>query len=71
MPLRLKGILVTLVILALLFPAWYLNRWLQKIVQPRRSFAQFLLYMLLCFAMVFVYTFLVTAVVLRLFPASR
>lgn len=60
-----------LVIFASLIPAWYLNRWLQKIVQPRRSFGQFMLYMLLCFVLVFAYTFLLTTVIFKLFPPPK
>jgi len=65
---KLKGILITLLIFLSLIPVWYISRWLQGIIQPRKSFGQFLFYMLLCFALVFVYTFLVTFVILKLLP---
>jgi len=65
---KLKGFIIVLLIFLSLLPAWYINKWLQKIIQPRKSFALFLLYMLSVFALVFVYTFLVTYVILKLFP---
>lgn len=68
---RLKGILITLIILVSLIPAWHLNKFLQKIIQPRKSFAQLIFYMLVCFALVFFYTFLITVVIFKLFPPQR
>lgn len=65
---KLKGILITLFLFLSLIPAWYINRWLQGVIQPRKSFAQFLLYLLLCFALVFFYTFLVTFIIFKLLP---
>ncbi len=68
---RLRGILISLLILLSLIPAWYLTKWMQKVIQPRKSFLQFLLYMVLCFALVFFYTFLLTTVIFKLFPPKR
>lgn len=68
---KLKGVVIIFFIFLSLIPAWYVNRWLQKIVRPRRSFGQFLLYMLLCFALVFGYTFLITAALFKLFPPPQ
>jgi hypothetical protein len=69
--LRLKGFAIVLLIFLSLLPAYYINQWLQKIIQPRKSFGLFLLYMLACFALVFGYTFLVTMVIFKLFPLSK
>jgi hypothetical protein len=68
---KLKAVLIILVILFSLLPAWYLNQWLQKIILPRKSFLRFLFYMFLGFVMAFGYTFLVTLVIFKLFPLPR
>lgn len=60
-----------LIIFASLIPAWYLNRWLQKIIQPKKSFVHFLFYMLAVFVFLFVYTFLVTFIIFKLFPPPQ
>lgn len=60
-----------LVIALSLIPAWYINRWLQKIIQPRRSFLQLMLYFIVCLALVFIYTFLVVTLIFKLFPVAK
>ena len=66
-----QRLLVLLLILISLIPVYYINVWLQRLVRPRKSFAQLLLYILTCFALVFVYTFLLVFLILRLFPATK
>jgi hypothetical protein len=68
---KIKGVLIVLLVMLSLIPAWYINQWLQKIIQPRRHFGLFLLYMLTCFALVFGYTFLVTTLIFKLFPLPK
>lgn len=51
-------------------PAYYLNRYLQKVIQPRQSFTRLMVYLLSGLALVFVYTFLIVKVILWLFPPS-
>lgn len=71
MPEKLFKVLVFLFILLSLVPAYYINIWLQRLIQPRRSFVLFLLYMFACFALVFGYTFLVTTVIFKVFPLPK
>jgi len=67
---KLQKLLILLIIAASLIPAYYLNAWLQNLVQPRKSLGQLMLYIVLCFALVFGYTFLLVAVITRIFPAK-
>lgn len=39
-------------------PAYFLNRYLLKTVRPKESFGRFLLYLLICLAFAFAYTWL-------------
>jgi len=68
---RLQRLLILLIILASLIPAFYVNHWLQKLIQPRRSFGQLLLYMLACLALVFLYTFLLVWIIGQVFPLAK
>ncbi|WP_148661147.1 hypothetical protein [Flavisolibacter tropicus] len=66
-----KRLLILVIILLALIPAFYVNRWLQQIIQPRRSFVQLMLYILTCFAFVFVYTFLLVWIITQVFPQAN
>lgn len=68
---RLRALFILLVIIISLLPAWIFNRYMQKVIQPRRSFAQLLLYLLVIFAFVAAYTFLITWLILLVFPLSK
>jgi hypothetical protein len=68
---RVKRLLILAIILLALIPAYYLNRWLQQLIQPRRSFGQLILYILACFAFVFVYTFLLVWIITQVFPQAN
>ncbi|MBA2745081.1 MAG: hypothetical protein H0U44_02540 [Flavisolibacter sp.] len=50
------GLLLFIIIGAV--PAYYINLFLLKIIQPRLSFGRFLLYIVSGFAMAFFYTFI-------------
>jgi hypothetical protein len=56
-------------ILVLLIPCFFINKFLQKKLQPRRSGGRFFVYLFSVFGLVFIYTFLVVRVALYLFPA--
>ncbi|HEY4149654.1 MAG TPA: hypothetical protein VGM41_12030 [Chitinophagaceae bacterium] len=71
MNIKLRDVLISLIILVSLLPAWYFNRYLQRIIQPRRSFGRFLLYLLSGFAMAFGYTFIIVWIISRLFPLPK
>jgi hypothetical protein len=66
-----KRVGVLLVIMLSLVPAFYLNRWLQKIIQPRKSFVRLLLYILTAFVLVFLYTFVIVWCIAKLFPIAK
>lgn len=59
------------IILLSLIPAWYINAWLQKVIKPRQSFGQFLLYMVASLVLVFAYTFLVVTIISWVFPRVK
>jgi hypothetical protein len=59
-----------LVVLILLVPCYFLNKLLQKIIQPRRSGGRFFGYLFSVLAFVFIYSFLVVQIVAYLFPSS-
>ena len=54
---RSRYLLILLIVIVSLLPAWFFNRYMQAVIQPRRSFAQLLLYMLVMAAFVAGYTF--------------
>jgi hypothetical protein len=66
--LKLQRILILIIVLLSLIPVYYINLWMQKVIQPRRSFGRFLLYMLAGMGLVFGYTFLITSLIFKLFP---
>jgi hypothetical protein len=66
-----KRVGVLLVIMLSLVPAFYLNRWLQQIIQPRKSFVRLLLYILTAFVLVFLYTFVIVWCIAKLFPIAK
>jgi hypothetical protein len=63
-----RSLLILLIIVVSLIPAWLFNRYIQKVIQPRRSFAQLLLYMLVIFLFVAGYTFLIVWLITKIFP---
>jgi hypothetical protein len=69
--LRFQKLLIIVIILVSLIPAYYITQWLKAVIQPRSSFGRFLLYMLACLGLVFAYTFLLVALILKLFPVAK
>lgn len=65
-----KAFLILFIILISLFPVYFLNKYFQKVIQPRKSFARLMLYLFSGFALVFVYTFLVVFVIKKIFPGA-
>jgi len=68
---KLQRLLVVLLILLSLIPIAYMNQWLQRVIQPRRSFIQLMLYVLASLVLVFVYTFLLVWIITYLFPKAK
>jgi hypothetical protein len=68
---KLQRLLVVLLILLSLIPIAYMNQWLQRVIQPRRSFIQLMLYILASLILVFVYSFLLVWIITYLFPKAK
>lgn len=66
-----EKILVLLFLLISILPVFYLNKWLQKLVQPRKSFARLMLYFLVVLELVFVYTYLIVLLIAKFFPMQK
>jgi hypothetical protein len=56
---------IILYLAASAIPAFFINRWLLKWLQPKRSFGRFMAYLLAALAMAFGYTFLVCFILLK------
>jgi hypothetical protein len=67
---RSRYLLILLIVIVSLLPAWLFNRYMQAVIQPRQSFAQLLLYMLVMAAFVAGYTFLVVWLIMQIFPVA-
>jgi hypothetical protein len=65
---KLCSLLILLIIVLALIPAYYFNRWVQRILRPKDSAGRFFLYLLVNFLMIVVYTVLIVGVVLRVVP---
>jgi hypothetical protein len=64
---RLRSLLILLVLILSMAPAYYLNRWLQRVMRPRENAGRFFLFLFANFVLIIVYTVLVVGVVVRLF----
>jgi len=62
--------LIFFLILASIVPIFYINKWLQRMIIPRKSFVRLLLYFLVMLELLFIYTFLFVTLVSKLFPLS-
>jgi len=65
-----RSLLIFLFLLLALVPAWFFNRYLQQVVQPRQSFSRLLLYLFIVLVFVAAYTFLLVWLVTKLFPPA-
>ena len=64
---RLRSLLILLVLILSMVPAYYLNRWLQRVMRPRENAGRFFLFLFANFVLIIVYTVLVVGVIVRLF----
>jgi hypothetical protein len=65
---KLRSILIFLVLLVSLIPAFAINRSLQKIMRPRESAARFFLFLIANFVLVVVYTIMLVGLIIKVFP---
>ena len=64
---RLRSLLILLALVVAMIPAYYLNRWLQRVIRPRENAGRFFLFLIANFVLIIVYTVLVVGVAVRLF----
>ncbi len=64
---KLRSLLIFLALILAMVPAFYLNRWLQRVLRPRENAGRFFLFLFANFVLIVVYTVLVVGVVVRLF----
>ena len=67
---RLKAILILLIILVSLVPAWSFNKYLQKIIKPRTSLGRLFFYLISTMLLVFLYTMLLVLFIKWIFPGA-
>jgi hypothetical protein len=64
---RLRALLILLVLILAMVPAYYLNRWLQRVLRPRENAGRFFLFLFANFVLIVVYTVLIVGMAVRLF----
>ena len=64
---KLRSLLILLALTLAMIPAFYLNRWLQRVLRPRENAGRFFLFLFANFVLIVVYTVLVVGVAVRLF----
>ena len=64
-------VIASLVIIILsMIPAYQLYTYLQRVMRPKESFRQFLLWMFTVLTLIFLYTFLLVLLIGLLFPGA-
>jgi len=63
-----KSIIVLSLIAAFMVIGYLMYRWLQQLIQPRRSFSRLIFYFLAVLASVFILSFLMVFVISKLYP---
>ncbi|MFI5185573.1 MAG: hypothetical protein ACHQF0_02545 [Chitinophagales bacterium] len=65
---KIKALLILVIILGSLIPAYSFNKFLQKILKPRESFGRLFFYLLSAMLLVFVYTMALVLLIKWIFP---
>jgi len=65
-----KSLVILLIIIVSLIPAYLINKYLQKIIRPRESLSRLFLYLFCGLILVFIYTFLLVFLIKKLFPGA-
>ncbi len=63
-----KRIVVLSLIVAFMVTAFFLNRWMQQLLKPKKSLGRLFLYFLIVLLSVFVLSFLMVLLIAKLFP---
>jgi hypothetical protein len=65
---RLRSLIILLLLVAVMVPVYYLNRWLNRVVRPRESAGRFFLFLFANFVLVIVYVVFVVGLIVEIFP---
>jgi biotin transporter BioY len=65
-----KKAVIFFFIIIFLLAAFLLSKYFQKIIRPKESFTRLLLFMLGCLALMFVLSFAMVFIIVRLFPGE-
>lgn len=66
-----EKILILLFILVALIPFFFINKWLQNLIIPRKSLARLVLYFLVILELVFLYTYFLVYLIANLFSLQK
>lgn len=61
-----RPLIIALILLASLVPAYYFNKYLQLVLRPRESAGRFFLFLLANFVFIVVYTIMLVGVIVRI-----
>ncbi|HMG69162.1 MAG TPA: hypothetical protein VK588_15800 [Chitinophagaceae bacterium] len=67
---RWKAIVILLILIAALFPVYLINKYLQKIIKPRKSPGRLLFYLLTGMLLVFLCTLFLVLLIRWVFPKA-
>jgi hypothetical protein len=67
---RWTAVIILFIILVALVPAYSLNNYLQKIIQPRKSLGRLFLYLFSGMLVVFVFVLIVVLLIRLVFPGA-
>jgi len=67
---KLRSLIIWIILLLSLLVAYYINRYLQKAMQPRQSPARLFLFLLTNFVLVLLYTMFIVGLIVKLFPVK-
>jgi hypothetical protein len=63
-----KTAIVLILIVAVMAGSYFVNKWLQKIIKPRQTLGRLMLYMLAVLIVVFLFSFFMVLIIIRLYP---
>jgi len=66
-----QKLLIWLIIVLSAVIVFFINRKLQRLITPKKSFLHLISYFILALVLVFGYTFLIVSLIYRLFPANK
>jgi hypothetical protein len=64
------GFIILSLMLVILLPVYFINKWMQKMIRPGESGTRLISYIMMVLLLIFVYTFLLVFIIKWLFPAA-